>query len=75
MARPSNTFESSTMTIAVTPQMKVYLEDLTKTGLFGCSPQEAARHLLSTAVQALVKDGTLARRDFDIAAGKVAVIK
>ena len=43
MARPTNSFESVTMTIAVTPQIKMYLEDLTADGMYGCSPSEAAR--------------------------------
>ena len=38
MARPSNTFDSSSLTIAVTPQVRQYLEDLTLKGTFGGSP-------------------------------------
>lgn len=59
------------MTIAVTPQIRVYLEDLTRLGTFGCSPQEAARNVLNNAIQAMVKDGTLEKRQFDIKEGKV----
>lgn len=61
------------MTIAVTPQIRVYLEDLTKLGTFGCSPQEAARTVLNNAIQAMVKDGTLEKRQFDIKEGKVLI--
>ncbi|MBL9114321.1 MAG: hypothetical protein JNJ83_04890 [Verrucomicrobiaceae bacterium] len=74
MARPSNTFESHTMTIAVSPQIKVYLEDLTKLGTFGCSPQEALRQVVNNAIQAMVKDGTLAKREFDIKNGQVQIL-
>ena len=62
------------MTISVTPQIKIYLEDLTKLGTFGCSPQEAARNVLNSAIQAMVKDGTIAKREFDIRDGKVVPI-
>lgn len=60
------------MTIAVTPHVKMYLEDLTHTGLYGCSPQEAARQLLSGAINALIKDGTIVKRELDLNESKPA---
>ena len=41
MARPTNNFDSVTMTIAVTPQIKMYLEDLTADGMYGCNHKPA----------------------------------
>lgn len=70
MARPSNTFDSLTMTIAVTPQIKAYLEDLTTWGTYGASPAEAARTILSKGIEDLLA-GRLTRRDFKIEEGKV----
>jgi hypothetical protein len=64
MARPSNSFDSVSMTIAITPQIKMYLEDLMLTGMYGCSPAEAARILLSQAVVEKVKSGEIDRRKF-----------
>jgi hypothetical protein len=50
--------------------VKMYLEDLTRTGLYGCSPQEAARQLLSGAINALIKDGTISKRDLKVKGSK-----
>lgn len=71
MARPSNSFESVTMTIAITPQMKVYLEDLTLKGTHGCSPAEAARMVLSRAIEDMINHGDLDKRKFVIQDGDV----
>jgi hypothetical protein len=66
VARPSNTFESLSMTIAVTPQIKWYLEDLTLKGTWGSSPAEAARMLLSKAIDDMVDKNSLKRREFKL---------
>ncbi len=71
MARPSNSFDSVTMTIAVTPQIKIYLEDLTADGMYGCSPSEAARLLLGQAIEQKIKEGVLTRRKFMVHEGEV----
>jgi hypothetical protein len=71
MARPSNSFESVTMTIAVTPQVKMYLEDLTADGMYGCSPSDAARLLLGQAIEQKIKEGVLTRRKFIVQNGEV----
>ncbi|MBV6501559.1 MAG: hypothetical protein CJBNEKGG_04074 [Prosthecobacter sp.] len=71
MARPSNSFESVTMTIAVTPQVKMYLEDLTADGMYGCSPSDAARLLLGQAIEQKIKEGVLSRRKFIVQNGEV----
>ncbi len=74
MARPSNNFDSLSLTIAITPQIKVYLEDLTLKGTFGCSAPEAARMVLSKAIDEMVNKGDLDRRRFAIKDGRVAVV-
>ena len=71
MARPTNSFDTVSMTIAVTPQIKMYLEDLTLDGTYGSSPAEAARLLISQAIEAKMKDGLLTRRKFMIQDGEV----
>lgn len=71
MARPSNTFESLSLTIAVTPQIKTYLEDLTLKGTFGCSPAEAARLVLSRAIEDMLNNGALPRRKFVIEGSQI----
>lgn len=74
MARPSNNFESLTMTIAVTPQIRMYLEDLTLKGTYGCSAAEAARMVLSKAIDDLVDRGSLQRRHFTLKDNQVVAV-
>jgi hypothetical protein len=74
MARPSNNFESLTMTIAVTPQIRMYLEDLTLKGTYGCSAAEAARMVLSRAIDDLVDRGSLQRRQFALKDNQVVAV-
>ena len=74
MARPSNNFDSSTLSIAITPQIKVYLEDLTLKGTFGSSASEAARMILSKAIDDMVNSGALERRRFAIKDNQVTVV-
>jgi hypothetical protein len=74
MARPANNFDSLTMTIAVTPQIKMYLEDLTLKGTYGCSSAEAARMLLSKAIDELVDRGSLERRQFALKGNQVIAV-
>ncbi len=71
MARPTNNFDSVTMTIAVTPQIRLYLEDLTADGMYGCSPSEAARLLIGQAIEAKIKNGALNRLKFIVQNGDV----
>ncbi len=71
MARPSNTFDSLTLTIAITPQIKVYLEDLTLKGTYGCSPAEAARMVLSKAIDEMLDKNSLTRRQFKVDDGQI----
>ncbi len=71
MARPSNSFDSVSLTIAITPQIRAYLDDLTLKGTFGCSPAEAARMLLSAAIEQKLKDGELDKRKFIVQDGTV----
>lgn len=74
MARPSNTFDSVTMTIAITPQIRVYLDDLTMKGTYGSSPSEAARMLISEAIERKLKDGDLDKRKFTLQDGDVVPV-
>jgi hypothetical protein len=74
MARPSNTFDSVTLTIAITPQIRAYLDDLTLKGTFGCSPAEAARMLLSAAIENKLKEGELEKRKFIVQDGAVVAV-
>lgn len=66
MARPTNSFESLSLTIAITPQMKVYLEDLVMKGTYGASAAEAARMALSRAIDDMIDKGSLIRRSFQV---------
>ncbi len=74
MARPSNNFESLSLTIAITPQIKMYLEDLTLKGTHGCSAAEAARMVLSKAIDDMITDGALDRRRFAIKDSQVVAV-
>lgn len=71
MARPTNTFESLSLTIAITPQMKVYLEDLVMKGTYGSSPAEAARMVLSRAIDDMLDKSSLIRRNFQVQGNQV----
>ena len=66
MARPTNNFESHSLTIAITPQMKVYLEDLVMKGTYGSSPSEAARMALSRTIDDMIDKGSISRRNFQV---------
>ncbi|MEZ5386168.1 MAG: hypothetical protein R3F13_11700 [Prosthecobacter sp.] len=74
MARPSNTFDSLSLTIAVTPQIKQYLEDMTLKGTFGSSPAEAARMLLSNGIDAMLNSGALDRRKWVLKDGELVLV-
>ncbi|MCB1278381.1 hypothetical protein [Prosthecobacter sp.] len=74
MARPSNTFDSLSLTIAVTPQIKQYLEDMTLKGTFGSSPAEAARMLLSNGIDAMLNSGALERRKWALKDGELVLV-
>lgn len=74
MARPSNSFDSVSLTIAITPQIRAYLDDLTLKGTFGCSPAEAARMLLSAAIEKKLRDGELEKRNFMLQDGTVVSV-
>ncbi len=62
------------MSIAVTPQIKAYLEDLTQDGLHGCSPAEAARMVLSRAIGDMITSGALKKRNFLTQDGDVVTV-
>lgn len=76
MARPSNTVETVSMTISVTPQLKHYLEDLSVKGIYGGgSAQDVAKHLLNTAIQELLLKGLLTAKEWRATGdGKVEIV-
>ncbi len=74
MARPSNTFDSLSLTIAITPQIKQYLEDMTLKGTFGSSPAEAARMLLSNGIDSMLNSGALDRRKWTLKNGELVLL-
>lgn len=59
MAKPRNPVRSEKFTITTTPRVRLYLEQLVATGLYGKNAAEAADRLLSRGIEALIKDGTL----------------
>ncbi len=73
MARPSNNFDTSALTIAVTPQVRQYLEDLTLKGTFGSGPAEAARVILNNAIEAMLNSGALERRKWTLNNGQLVL--
>ncbi len=76
MGRPKNTVETESMTIAVTPQLKHYLEELAVKGFFGGgSSQDVAKHLLNNAIQELVIKGLLQTTQWrSVGNGKVEIV-
>lgn len=73
MARPTNTFDTSALTIAVTPQVRQYLEDLTLKGTFGSGPAEAARVILNNAIESMLNSGALERRKWTLNNGQLVL--
>lgn len=71
MARPNNSFDSIALNIAVSPQVRMYLEEITLLGTYGNSPAETARMLLNKAVQDLIKERTIEPKSFAIRDGAV----
>lgn len=59
MAKRANTIGTVQITISTTRKIQAYLEQLVLGGLHGKNPAEAADRLLSKAIDALIKDGTL----------------
>ncbi|HCN31114.1 MAG TPA: hypothetical protein DIT64_20850 [Verrucomicrobiales bacterium] len=74
MARPTNTFETIPMTIAVTPQIRMYLDDLVMRGSYGSSPAEAARVLISEAIEWKISDKKLDLKKFILQDGEVVAV-
>jgi len=74
MARPTNTFETIPMTIAVTPQIRMYLDDLVMRGSYGSSPAEAARVLISEAIEWKISDKKLDLKKFILHDGEVVAV-
>ena len=73
MARPSNNFESSPGTVAFTPQIRQYLDDLTLKGTFGGSPADAVRMIVNNAIENMLNNGALERRKWIMNDGKLVL--
>jgi hypothetical protein len=76
MARPKNNVETESMTIAVTPQLKHYLEVLALDGFYGGgTPQDVVRFLVNNAVQELVHKKLLTPVQWrSVGDGKVEIV-
>lgn len=76
MARPKNTVDTESMTIAFTPQIKYYLEQLALDGFHGGgTPQDVVRYLVNKSVQDLVKEKLLQPVQWrTIGQGKVEIV-
>jgi hypothetical protein len=61
MPKPPNPIASEKITITSTPHMRLYLEDLVKSGLYGKNAPEAAERLLARAIETMIASGTLRR--------------
>lgn len=76
MARPSNTVETLSMTITVTPQMKQYLEDLVVKGLYGSSPAEIVRNMVQKCVRQHITDKDIKEREWRLnGEGKLELVR
>ena len=55
MARKKNQLETVRITIAATPQVNTYLEQLVESGLHGKNVPEAAERLLTSAIEDFIR--------------------
>ena len=77
MARPSNTVGTVSMSLSLTPQMVEYLDEMALLGTFGGgSPQDVAKYLLQHAVNELIRNKDIRRKQYrPIGEGKVVRAK
>ena len=61
MSKPRNLVQSQRMLITTTPQVRVYLEALAATGLYGKNAPETAAQLLAGAIEERIRGGTIKR--------------
>lgn len=61
MARTKNSLETVQVTLSTTLQIKLYLEQLTDTGLYGKNVAETATQLIQDRVKELLKSGDLVK--------------
>jgi hypothetical protein len=59
--RKPNLTETVSLTIATTPGVVRYLQQLVETHLYGKSHAEAAERLIARAIESLIQEGTLRR--------------
>jgi hypothetical protein len=59
--RKRNQLGTVSLTISTTQPVVAYLEALVESGLYGKNPAEAAERLIATALEELIRSGTLAR--------------
>ena len=62
MARERNTIATRQITVSTTDAVCDYLVDLTKTGLWGKNPAEAAERLVAEGIRQLIEKSVLAER-------------
>jgi hypothetical protein len=63
MARRKNLLKTTTLTISTTPQIRLRLTQIAKTGLWGKNVAEAAERLLGDGIRGFIRDGILKRPD------------
>jgi hypothetical protein len=51
------------MTLKITPQIKVYLEDLAAKGEYGDTPKGVVEAILKEKIEVFLEKGTLERKD------------
>lgn len=61
MPKPRNLVQSERLLITTTPQVRVYLEALVATGLYGKNAPETAAQLLAGAIEERIREGTIKR--------------
>jgi hypothetical protein len=59
MPRDHNLLETKQLTLSTTHPVTEYLGDLSRTGLWGKNPAEAAERLIADSIRRLIQDGTL----------------
>lgn len=62
MARKPNQIEAVGLKFSTTPQVKLHLEQLVRTGLYGRTTSDAVDRLLGEALRRLMQEGILRRQ-------------
>lgn len=59
MARRSNTIETVQVTLSTSPQVRDWLEALSRTGLYGRNPAEVAAALIQERLRGMMQSGEI----------------